>query len=133
MKNVQGKEIGDPKDWDWDNIDISEHQGKANEHMQNVLDQKDDLIVYYRKFKAGGKVIAVFPEIPTTNNILYCASYSQQWKYSQSGDLKYSTTKPTEKEIEPIRKELESIGYNLIEVPKRLKKHTEKLREKIHR
>lgn len=71
--------------------------------------------VIFRKFKTNnGEVIALFPELPGTNDICTCLSYMHTGQHSAASvDLSSVTVKATEAEYMPLKKELETIGYNL--------------------
>jgi hypothetical protein len=78
---------------------------------------KEKTIVIYRTWKNKNKsVIALFPEIPTDSNGIYCSSYEH---IGQHGAAEYSgvieqTTPSKPKEYKALHKELKTIGYNLI-------------------
>lgn len=71
--------------------------------------------VIFRKFKKGGDIIALFPEIPGTRAwYADCMSYQHIGQHGAASiDLADVTSRPEQYEIAPLKKELEGIGYNL--------------------
>lgn len=71
--------------------------------------------VIFRKFKKGGDIIALFPETPGTNKWhADCGSYMHIGQHGAASiDLASITRKAEPHEIEPLKRELEGIGYNL--------------------
>lgn len=71
--------------------------------------------VIFRKFKKGGEIIALFPELPGTRAwYADCASYMHIGQHGAASiDLASVTKKAEPHEIKPLAKELEGMGYNL--------------------
>lgn len=70
--------------------------------------------VIYRTFKSGGDVIALFPEVPFDAVGDFCESYQHVGQHGAASPvLTASTRAALPGEIEPLRKELERLGYNL--------------------
>ena len=72
--------------------------------------------VVFRVFRDGGDVIALFPYEPTTYAGLYCTSYQRIGQHGAADyeGLMRSRTRPaTPEEAEPLRLELQRIGYRL--------------------
>lgn len=69
----------------------------------------------FRTFKDDGSVIALFPQIPSSNCGWYCESYMHIGQHSGACPRIVQSTRPsTPEEIAPLKRELESIGYNVI-------------------
>lgn len=81
--------------------------------------------VIFRKFKDGGDILALFPELPGANSWLqFCYSYQHIGQHGTASVGIVSDTIPaTPEEYAPLFKELESIGYNLEIVSKLSNKH----------
>ena len=79
-------------------------------------DQKQTVIVVFRKFRQGEDIIALFPEEPGSTFKDHCLSYQQTGQHSGADyDGCISASKPAKpEEYEPLKKELERIGYSLI-------------------
>lgn len=72
--------------------------------------------VIFRKFRKGGDIIAVFPEIPGTHKPETCSSYQQVGQHgacSMAFLRSHATIPAKPEEFEPLRRELESLGYRL--------------------
>ena len=72
--------------------------------------------VIFRKFKDGGDIIAIFPEIPATLNAAECESYQtvgQHGACAPDGLIREATVPATPDEYQALKEELESIGYKL--------------------
>lgn len=66
----------------------------------------------FRTFRKGGEVIALFPEIPSDAYGHYCESYSRVGQHGGAYPGAINGTRPaTPEEIEPLKRELEGIGY----------------------
>lgn len=70
--------------------------------------------VIFRKF-SDGEIIALFPELPGTNNYQWdCDSYMHTGQHgSASVELPYITLPATPQEYSDLKRELESLGYDL--------------------
>ena len=70
--------------------------------------------VIFRKWN-NGQIIAIFPEIPADHCYGHCMSYEHIGQHGTCapGYVIHATTQASEAEALPIRKELESIGYEL--------------------
>jgi hypothetical protein len=78
-----------------------------------VKQNREKTVVVFRKFKNGGDVLALFPEIPEVNGC--CLSYQH---IGQHGSADYShcisiTTPANPQEHRALRQELENMGYRL--------------------
>lgn len=70
--------------------------------------------VIFRKFKSTGEVIALFPELPGTNDYSTCESYMHIGQHSAASvSLSSITVRAREEEYASLQAELESLGYNL--------------------
>ena len=72
--------------------------------------------VIFRKFPArhGGEVLALFPELPGTNDPHTCLSYQHTGQHgAASADIGRTLPLATPEEYAPLKRELESIGYAL--------------------
>ena len=70
--------------------------------------------VIFRKFKDTGEVIALFPELPGTNDYCTCSSYMHIGQHSSASvSLSSVTVRAREEDYMPLKRELESLGYNL--------------------
>jgi hypothetical protein len=83
----------------------------------------DKTKVIFRKFRGLGDVIAIFPELPGTNDNFTCMSYQHIGQHGAcTPDTIISITTPVDErypEYRDLKKELESLGYDL-QVCKRL-------------
>lgn len=89
--------------------------------------------VIFRKEKESGEIDAIFPEIVgnTDPYIMSCYSHIGQHATCSMCYVWYHTIKPTEEEIQPLKKELESIGYNLDIKFRMTQKHLETRRKSL--
>lgn len=70
----------------------------------------------FRTFKRTGEVIALFPEIPATSTGEFCLSYMRVGQHGAASPWLRPHSRPsTPEEIAPLKKELESIGYEIEE------------------
>lgn len=71
--------------------------------------------VIFRTFKSNnGEVIALFPEIPSNCSGTLCESYMHTRQHGGAYPGPIIGTRPaTPEEIEPLKRELEAIGYTL--------------------
>lgn len=69
--------------------------------------------VIFRKFKDDKGVIAYFPELPGTNDFNTCLSYMHLGQHGSASIDFSNTLKAYPSEYESLKKELESLGYNL--------------------
>ena len=82
---------------------------KGKEMKQDTKKTK----VIFRKYKEGD-VIALFPEIADSPDPSYCSSYQHIGQHGAADPLIINETKrATPKEFAALKKELESLGYNL--------------------
>lgn len=76
--------------------------------------------VIFRTWRDDGTVIALFPEIPATVQGHCCLSYQHLGQHeSANPDLHGITRASFPEEVEPLKRELEAIGYKL-EIRKRV-------------
>lgn len=80
-------------------------------------------VVVFRKYRGNGELIAIFPLINANNDRACCQSYQH---IGQHGTASYwligaYTVPAKEHEYRDLKKELESIGYNL-KIQKRVTK-----------
>jgi len=76
--------------------------------------------IIFRKFK-NGEIIALFPEVPGTNNIRTCMNYMHVGQHG-SGECSVIGTKPTKPEdYASLQKELEWMLLHTIELQRKLK------------
>lgn len=70
--------------------------------------------VIFRKFRSGGDVVALFPEVPADSQFGHCLSYSQAGQHSAASvDLSHVTDPAKPEDYAPLKAELERIGYDL--------------------
>lgn len=70
----------------------------------------------FRTFKRTGEVIALFPEVPANSTGEFCESYMRVGQHGAASPWLRNNTRPsTREEIEPLKKELEQIGYQIEE------------------
>jgi hypothetical protein len=77
---------------------------------------KEKTVVIFRRFKNDSTIIALFPYIKWNSSSTYCSSYMH---VGQHGEADYvglldNTVLAKPSEYKALKKELESIGYNLI-------------------
>ena len=79
---------------------------------QTIMRQLDKVI--FRKF-ADGEIIALFPEIPGTNNFSTCLDYVHNGQHGSCNirQVLDMTFKPSDIECKALASELAAIGYNL--------------------
>ena len=72
-------------------------------------------IVIFRKFKDGGDILAIFPEIISELTANTCLSYQHVGQHGSCIPIALTdiTTPATPEEYADLKEELESIGYNL--------------------
>jgi hypothetical protein len=75
-------------------------------------------VVIFRKVPANyssayPEIIALFPEIPATNNPRECLSYVHYGQHGAAMASGHNWKAATPEEYAPLKKELEIIGYNL--------------------
>lgn len=69
--------------------------------------------VLFRKFQEGD-IIALFPQYPGTNDPRTCMSYMHIGQHGSADiSLAHTLKRATEEEYQPLKKELESLGYDL--------------------
>lgn len=72
--------------------------------------------VVFRKFH-NHEIIALFPELPGTNDPFTCLSYMHMGQHgAASADLSPYTTAAKPAEYEELRRELVSLGYDDLKV-----------------
>jgi len=70
--------------------------------------------VIFRTFPREGDTVALFPELPATHQGHDCLSYAHLGQHgAASPALTRDTRRATPEEIAPLRRELETIGYDL--------------------
>jgi hypothetical protein len=76
---------------------------------------KEKTVVVFRKFKDQGDIIALFPnEINDSfGNCLTYMHVGQHGSADYQGLMRTETVAATPEEYEPLKRELEGIGYNL--------------------
>ena len=75
----------------------------------------DATLVIFRRWRDNGDIIALFPELPSNQQGLFCEAYEH---VGQHGGADYhgviAASRPTTQEAAaPLAKELERIGYRL--------------------
>ena len=81
---------------------------------RRMFGQPEPTVAVFRTFGNGGEVIALFPEIPGDVHGHYCESYQHTGQHGAAYPGAIPGTRPaTPEEIEPLKRELESIGYTL--------------------
>ena len=88
-------------------------------------------VVVFRRWRDGGSIIALFPEIPADIFGDFCEAYEH---VGQHGAADYSiviqATTPVEpEEADDLAEELTQIGYNLRPIKRASWKHHEKRRD----
>lgn len=82
----------------------------------------------YRTFKSGDAV-ALFPEIPFDLNGDFCLSYQTVGQHGAASTMIVRDTRPsTPEEIEPLKRELVSLGYDDMKDYKKISYAMEKKR-----
>ena len=77
----------------------------------------------FRTFKTG-EVVALFPEIPGTNDPWTCLSYQHVGQHSSASvDLTDYTRPSTPDEVKLLAPELTGIGYDVRQVHRRTRSH----------
>jgi hypothetical protein len=91
--------------------------------------------VIFRKFKKGGDIIALFPELPGTNKwYADCESYMHTGQHGAASiDIASVTKRAEPHEVAPLKKELEGIGYNLEVITKFTPQHLTARKRAIER
>jgi hypothetical protein len=93
---------------------------------------KFETIVVFRKWRNGGDIVAIFPEIPATNHPSGgCLSYQHVGQHGACGDITHCTDPASEAEYAPLARELESIGYSLKIVRRRTAAHQRRLYDSL--
>lgn len=71
-------------------------------------------IVIFRTFRDGAGVIAIFPEIPGTDDPYTCSSFMHVGQHAAADPqvLAWTTAPATEEQYADLRRELESPPYN---------------------
>lgn len=84
-----------------------------------MQEDKHKTIVIFRRFRKGGNVIALFPELPGTDAWYKdCLSYQTIGQHGDASvDIDLYTTLANADNYKALKKELENIGYNLKVVP----------------
>jgi len=97
---------------------IPDELGRKTKALEKLLADAIVTKVIFRKFKQGGDIIALFPEIPGTNSPKTCQNYMHIGQHGH-GSADCGATVPAKRaEYMPLKKELESLGYNLEVVSK---------------
>lgn len=80
-----------------------------------TINPQEPTKVIFRKFKNGGEIIALFPEIPSDIRGINCLSYMHVGQHSGASlEIVAGMTKPAEsEEYKALKEELKSRGYNL--------------------
>jgi len=77
------------------------------------MKDKEKTTVIFRRFKCG-QIVAIFPYEAWDRNGLYCTSYMHEGQHGAAGyNLNGCTTLAKPDEFADLKRELESIGYNL--------------------
>lgn len=81
--------------------------------------------------KSQGEVLAIFPELPGTNDPYTMTCYAHAGQHSSCDTVFVSNAKPAKpEEYEPLLRELKAIGYeNIRIVRKQLDKYTRTRRD----
>ena len=89
----------------------------------------DKTKVIFRKFDESDDIIAIFPEIPGTNNGWDCQSYMRVGQHGAADPhgILQITTLASAAEYGELKKELENIGYKL-EVMKKITGKADRIR-----
>ena len=91
--------------------------------MENDTQTKTKVI--FRKFRKGGSVLALFPEIPGTNELFTCSSYMHVGRHCTAGTgITFYTDPAKPEEYKDLLAELNNIGYNVSIVKKFTQKCT---------
>lgn len=99
--------------------------------LTNPLTKADMTKVIFRTFK-DGQVIALFPEIPATDNGWECMSYMHIGQHGAASPFLTHYTRPaSEMEYKPLLDELKRIGYDDLKVCKRFGKNDYKTRKEL--
>jgi hypothetical protein len=89
--------------------------------------------VIFRKFKSDGEILALFPEVPHDRMGDFCVSYAHVGQHGAASPVLTGTTSPaTPEESAPLKREIESLGYDL-EVCRRVSFKMDKARREAAR
>lgn len=91
--------------------------------------------VVFRKWRDGGGVIALFPELPADPFGYYCDSYEHVGQHGGAdyhGVVRYSTP-ATPEQSAALAAELHQIGYRLVPVRRASPQHHDRRREEARR
>jgi len=92
----------------------------------------EETVVVFRKFRdKSGQIIALFPEVPSDNDGIYCQSYMHVGQHSGADyyGLVYTTRRAKPEEYADLYRELERIGYKLRVLQKASYKSHQKRRD----
>ena len=97
-----------------------------NEKMKD----KEKTKTVFRAFRNDGEVIALFPQIPASNEGYLCQSYMHVGQHgaADTGIVTSRTRLAMPKEYRPLLKELREIGYN-VKIAKRCTRQDQEIRQ----
>ena len=92
------------------------------------MTDKDVTKVIFRKMKDNGEIIALFVEVPGTNEFYTCSAYVQVGQhFVVNPTLVINTsTLATQDEYQDLKEELERRGYNLKVIKRYQRNHLDK-------
>ena len=85
------------------------------EYNKEIIAAQQPVKVLFRKWKKDGSIIAIFPELPGTQDATTCECYEHNGQHG-AGDPAYiiqATTLAKPEEFADLKSELERIGYSL--------------------
>ncbi len=88
------------------------------QHESLLMQDTEETVVIFRKFKDDGSIIALFPELDYESGHANWGKVQSYMHVGQHGEADYAnvvtlTTPAQEHEYEDLAEELASIGYNL--------------------
>lgn len=91
--------------------------------------------VIFRVFRKGGDLLALFPTLAGTLDLDTCLCYQHIGQHGSAtlGHCMRATRPATVEEAEPLRRELERIGYSLRPVKRSSGAHTVARFAEVHR
>lgn len=87
----------------------------ANANKRRHIDVPEITVVVFRKWRDRGDIIALFPELPATNDGDLCDSYQHVGQHGSAGyyGVIRATRRATPDEYASLYRELTRIGYRL--------------------
>lgn len=108
---------------------FSDEAVKLRDKINSLIESMKTKVIF-RKFIGCNSVIAIFPEIPHDRNGWACSSYMHVGQHGSADPhgIMQNTKLAAPEEYEPLKKELEKIGYTL-EICKKITGKADKKRK----